>query len=181
MYYKLKNNAVFGKQMENVYFKVFEGGITAVHTMLKSTVTLNKLIYVGQAILDISKTMMFNFWYGYIKPHYGDKACLLYTNTDSLIMWIETEDIYKDQAEKPDIFDLNYSGDLFLIKNETKGDPIGESVCLKPKMYSVLPAGHDPKTPNDPDSEDPKKKHASEIFPEEAEESTMKVKLHVKT
>ncbi|GBC35317.2 uncharacterized protein LOC114539624 [Rhizophagus irregularis DAOM 181602=DAOM 197198] len=141
-----------------VDFKVFEGGITAVH-MLKSTVTLNKLIYVGQAILDISKTMMFNFWYGYIKPHYEDKACLLYTNTDSLIMWIETEDIYKDQAERPDIFDLNYSGDLFLIKNETKGDPIGESVCLKPKMYSVLPAGHNPKTPNDPDSEDPKKKH----------------------
>ncbi|CAB5352482.1 unnamed protein product [Rhizophagus irregularis] len=87
MYYKLKNNAVFGKQMENVRkhmrvellrteedkkirrlassplyvgFKAFEGGITAVH-MLKSTVTLNKPIYVGQAILDISKAMMFNF------------------------------------------------------------------------------------------------------------------------
>ncbi|GBC23343.2 uncharacterized protein LOC114539624 [Rhizophagus irregularis DAOM 181602=DAOM 197198] len=148
MYYKLKNNAVFGKQMENVRkhmrvellrteedkkirrlassplfvgFKAFEGGITAVH-MLKGTVTLNKPIYVGQAILDISKAMMYNFWY-------------------------ETEDIYKDRAERPDIFDLNYSGDLFLMKDETKGNPIGESVCLKPKMYSVLPAGHDPKTP----------------------------------
>ncbi|GBB96028.1 hypothetical protein RclHR1_26690001 [Rhizophagus clarus] len=185
MYYKLKNNAVFGKQMENVRkhmkvellrteedkkirrlassplyvgFKAFEGGITAVH-MLKGTVTLNKPIYVGQAILDISKAMMYNFWYGYIKPRYGDKARLLYTDTDSLIMWIETEDIYKDRAERPDIFDLNYSGDLFLMKDETKGNPIGESVCLKPKMYSVLPAGHDPKTPDDPDSEDPKKKH----------------------
>ncbi|GET55307.1 uncharacterized protein LOC114539009 [Rhizophagus irregularis DAOM 181602=DAOM 197198] len=173
MYYKLKNNAVFGKQMENVCkhmrvellrteedkkirrlassplfvgFKAFEGGITAVH-MLKGTVTLNKPIYVGQAILDISKAMMYNFWYGYIKPRYEDKARLLYTDTDSLIMWIETEDIYKDRAERPDIFDLNYSGDLFLMKDETKGNPIGESVCLKPKMYSVLPAGHDPKTP----------------------------------
>ena len=71
-----------------VGFKAFEGGITAVH-MLKSTVTLNKPIYVGQAILDISKAMkpmMFNFWYGYIKSRYGDKACLLYTDTDSLIM-----------------------------------------------------------------------------------------------
>ncbi|CAB4429019.1 unnamed protein product [Rhizophagus irregularis] len=115
--------------------------------MLKSTVTLNKPIYVGQAILDISKAMMFNFWYGYIKSRYEEKACLLYTDTDSLIMWIETEDIYKDRAERPDIFDLNYSGDLFLMKDETKMDPIGESVCLKPKMYSVLPAGHDPKTP----------------------------------
>ena len=173
MYYKLKNNSVFGKQMENVRkhmrveilrsdqdkkltrlvssplfvgFKAFEGGITAVH-MLKSTVTLNKPIFVGQAILDISKAMMFNFWYGYIKPRYGDKARLLYTDTDSLIMWIETEDIYKDRAERPDIFDLDYSGDLFLMKDETKGDPIGEAVCLKPKMYSVLPAGHDPNTP----------------------------------
>ncbi|CAG8838979.1 34711_t:CDS:2, partial [Gigaspora margarita] len=126
MYYKLKNNAVFGKQMKNVRkhirvellhsnqdkklkrlvssplyigFKAFEGGVTAVH-ILKSTVTLNKLIFVGQAILDISKAMMYNFWYGYIKPCYGNKR-----------------------------------------------NPIGESVCLKPKMYSVLPAGHDPNTP----------------------------------
>jgi hypothetical protein len=122
-------------------------------------VTLNKPVYVGQAILDISKAMMLNFWYGYIKPRYGDKARLLYTDTDSLIMLIETEDIYKDRAERPDIFNLDYSGDLFLMKDETKGGAIGESVCLKPKMYSVLPAGHDPKTPDDPDSEDPKKKH----------------------
>ncbi|GBB90612.1 hypothetical protein RclHR1_17610001 [Rhizophagus clarus] len=172
MYYKLKNNAVFGKQMENIQkhmiiellrteedkkirflanlllfvgFKAFEGEIIAIH-MLKNTVTLNKPIYVGQAILDISKAMMFNFWYSYIKPRYRDKARLLYTDTDSLIMWIETEDIYKDQAKRPDFFDFNYSGDLFLIKDEIKGNPIGESVCLKPKMYSVLPAGHDPKT-----------------------------------
>ena len=115
--------------------------------MLKSTVTLNKPVYVGQAILDISKAMMFNFWYGYIKPRYGDKARLLYTDTDSLIMLIETEDIYKDRAERPDIFDLDYSGDLFLMKDETKGGTIGESVCLKPKMYSVLLAEHDSKIP----------------------------------
>jgi hypothetical protein len=75
-------------------------------------------------------------------------------------MWIETEDIYKDWVERPDIFDLNYSGDLFLIKDETKGNPIGESVCLKLKMYLlVLLAGHDPQTSEDPDAEDPKKKH----------------------
>src|SRR5271168_2481795 len=173
IYYKLKNNAVFGKQMENVRkhmrvellqtdedkkirrlvssplfvgFKQFERGITAVH-MLKSTVTLNKPIYVGQAILDISKAMMYNFWYGYIKPRYGDKACLLYTDTDSLIMWIETEDIYKDRAERPDIFDLEKSGDLFLMKDEYNGEAIDQTVCLKPKMYSVLPVGHDLNTP----------------------------------
>src|SRR4051812_12813538 len=115
--------------------------------MLKSTVTLNKPVYIRQAILDISKAIMFNFWYGYIKSCYRDKVCLLYTDTDSFIILIETEDIYKDRAERPDIFDLNYSGDLFLMMDETKGIPIGESVCLKLKMYSVLPAGHDPKTP----------------------------------
>src|SRR5205807_6660411 len=99
-----------------VGFKAFEEGITAVH-MLKSTVTLNKPIYVGQAILDISKAMMFNFWYGYIKYSYGDKARLFYTDTDSLIMHIKTKDIYKDRAERSDIFNLDYLGDLFLMKD----------------------------------------------------------------
>ena len=59
----------------------------------------------------------------------------------------ETEDIYKDMAERPDIFDLNNSGDLFLMKDECNGEIIDEAVCLKPKMYSVLPTGHDPNTP----------------------------------
>ncbi|PKK65417.1 hypothetical protein RhiirC2_715563 [Rhizophagus irregularis] len=171
MYYKLKNNAVFGKQMENVR-KHMRVELLRTEEDKKIRRLASSPLYVGfkafegelqqsiwQAILDISKAMMFNFWYSYIKPRYGDKARLLYTDTDSLIMWIETEDIYKDRAERPDIFDLNYSGDLFLMKDETKGDPIGESVCLKPKMYSVLPAGYNPKTPDDPDSEEPKKKH----------------------
>jgi hypothetical protein len=86
-----------------VGFKAFEGGITAVH-MLKSTVTLNKPIYVGQAILDISKTMMFNFWYGYIKPRYGDKAHLLYTKAPHkpslLASWLE---LFKPSQAKPSI------------------------------------------------------------------------------
>jgi len=46
------------------------------------------------------------------------------------------------------------------MKDKTKGSPIGESVCLKPKMYSVLSAGHDSKTPDNPNSEDSKKKHS---------------------
>ncbi|CAG8698820.1 10164_t:CDS:1, partial [Cetraspora pellucida] len=137
----------------------FEEGIVAVH-MLKSTVTLNKPIYVEQAILDISKAIMFNFWYSYIKPRYKDKACLLYTDTDSLIMQTETEDIYKNRAEWSDIFDFNYLGNLFLMKNKTKSILIEETVCLKPKMYSVLSARHDPKTLDDLNSEDPKKKHS---------------------
>ncbi|CAG8786070.1 7633_t:CDS:1, partial [Cetraspora pellucida] len=60
---------------------------------------------------------------------------------------IETEDIYKDRAERPDIFDFDYSEDLFLMKDKTKKEPIGKSICLKLKIYSVLPARHDSKTP----------------------------------
>ena len=59
---------------------------------------MNKPIFLGQAILDISKTLMYECWYDYIKPKYGDKARLCYTDTDSLIIYVETEDFYKDIA-----------------------------------------------------------------------------------
>ena len=59
---------------------------------------MNKLIYLGQAILDISKTLMYKFWYDYIKPKYGDKARLCYMDTDSFIIYTETEDFYTDIA-----------------------------------------------------------------------------------
>ena len=66
--------------------------------MKKTEVKMNKPIYLGQAILDISKILMYEFWYDYIKPKYGDKARLCYTDTDSLIIYVETEDFYKDIA-----------------------------------------------------------------------------------
>ena len=59
---------------------------------------MNKPIYLGQAILDINKTLMYEFWYDYIKPKYGDKVKLCYMDTDSFIMHIETEEFYKDIA-----------------------------------------------------------------------------------
>ena len=66
--------------------------------MKKVEVKMNKLIYLGQAILDISKTLMYEFWYDYIKPKYEDKARLCYMDTDSFVMYIKTEDFYKDIA-----------------------------------------------------------------------------------
>ena len=66
--------------------------------MKKTEVKTNKPIYLGQAILDISKMLMYEFWYDYIKPKYGDKARLCYMGTDSLIIYIETEDFYKGIA-----------------------------------------------------------------------------------
>ena len=64
--------------------------------MKKTEVKLNKPIYLCQAVLDISKTLIFEFWYNYLKPMYGDKIRLCYTDTDSFIMHIKTEDFYKD-------------------------------------------------------------------------------------
>ena len=60
---------------------------------------MNKPIYVGVAILDISKTLMYEFWYGYLKPKYGDRIKLCYMDTDSLIPFIKTEDFYEDIAD----------------------------------------------------------------------------------
>ena len=57
-------------------------------------VKMNKLLYLGMSILDISKALMYEFWYDYLKPKYGDKSKLCYTDTDSLIIHIITEDFF---------------------------------------------------------------------------------------
>ena len=119
-FFKLKNNCVFGKTIENVRNHRNIRIVTTnkqrnkpasesnYHTtkcilknllimeMKKTEVKMNKPIYLGQEILDISKTLMYDFWYGYIKPKYGDKAKLCYMDTDSFIIHIKTEDFYKD-------------------------------------------------------------------------------------
>ena len=116
----LMNNSVFGKTMENVrnhrdiklvttdkrrsilasepnyHSTKYISKNVLVMEMRKTEVKMNKLIYLGQAILDISKTLMYEFWYDYIKTKYGDKARLCYMDTDSFIMHIKTEDFYKD-------------------------------------------------------------------------------------
>ena len=64
--------------------------------MKKIEVKINKPIYLGQVVLDLSKTLMFQFWYDYLKPMYSDKIRLCYNDTDSFIMHIKTDDFYKD-------------------------------------------------------------------------------------
>ena len=66
--------------------------------MRKVEVKMNKPIYLGQTILDITKTLMYEFWYDYIKHKYKDKARLCYMDIDSFVMYIKTEDFYKDIA-----------------------------------------------------------------------------------
>ena len=92
--------------------------------MKKTEVRMNNPIYLGQAILDISKTLMYEFWYDYIKPKYGDNARLCYMDTDSFIMHIKTEDFYKDSSNDVDKwfdtsnYDKNASRSLEIGKNK---------------------------------------------------------------
>jgi len=100
------------------------------------------------AVLDLSKLHMYKFHYDYIKEKYGDKAKLLFTDTDSLTYHIETEDLYADMKANKEKFDFsNYKQNHFCFddnnqavgnfKDETKGIPINEFVGLRSKMYSI--------------------------------------------
>ena len=118
--FKLMNNAVFGKTMENIrkhrdiklvttdkkrnklvsepnYHTInYISEDLSIIEVNKTGVRMNKPIYLGLSILDISKTLMYKFWYDYMKPKYNDNVKLCYMDTDSFIMNIKTEDFYKD-------------------------------------------------------------------------------------
>ena len=112
---------------------------------------MNKLIYLGLSILEISKIFMYEFWYDYMKPKYGDNVKLCYMDTDSFIMHIKTEVFHEDipnDAEKR--FDTsNYEVKrplptgknkkvIGLMKDELGGKIMTEFVALRPKTYSYL-------------------------------------------
>ena len=65
--------------------------------MKKREVYMNKPIYLKQVILDLSKILMYEFWYGYLKPKYGENIKLCYMDTDSFVIRIKTDDFYKDK------------------------------------------------------------------------------------
>ena len=114
----------------------------------KEKVLLNKPIYVGMAILDISKHLMYDFYYNTLKARYGENVRLLYTDTDSLIVKVDTEDIYADMSLNADLYDTsNYSPSHPLysdqnkkiigkFKDELGGKVMTEFIGLRPKMYS---------------------------------------------
>ena len=119
--------------------------------MKKTKLTFNKPVYLGMCILDQSKTLMYDFHYNYIKKKYGDKAKLLFTDTDSLMYEIQTEDFYKDiSKDVKDRFDTsNYPPNhqsgipsgfnkklIGMFKDEVKGKVIDEFVGLRAKLYS---------------------------------------------
>ena len=104
------NKSVFGKTMENVRnhrdiklvtsdkrrsILVSESNYHSSKCISKDLMIIEMTLYLGQAILDISKTLMYEFWYDYIKPKYKQKARLCYMDTDSFVIYIKTEDFYK--------------------------------------------------------------------------------------
>ena len=91
--------------------------------MKKTEVKMNKPIYLGQAILNISKTLMYEFCYDYIKLKYGDKARICYMDTDSFIIYIETEDFQEDIANDVDKWFDTSNFD----KNDNRLLPIGKN------------------------------------------------------
>ena len=172
-FFKLMNNSVFGKTIENVRkyvdiklvrdgkqacklinkpnFKgrtIFTPNLVAIH-MERMKVLMNKPKYLGMSILDISKTLMYEFHYGYMKPKYGERMKLLFTDTDSFMYLIETEDFYKDILQDVrEWFDTsNYPQDHFIYSDECKmvigmfkdeegGKIISEFVGLRAKNYA---------------------------------------------
>ena len=118
--FKLMNNSVFGKTMENMrnhrdnklvtsdkrrkplvsepnYYshKDFSDHLMTIE-MKKTRVNMAKPLYLGMSILDISKILMYELWYDYISPKYGDSTKVCYTDTGSFIIYIKTEDFFKD-------------------------------------------------------------------------------------
>ena len=174
-FFKLMNNAVFGKTMGNVRkhrdiklvksdkkrnklvsepnfhtMKLIDNNL-AIIGMKKVKVKMNKPIYLGLSILDISKITMYEFWYDYVKIKYEDKAQLCYMDTDSFVVNIKTKDFYKDISQDVNKrFDTsNYTFDrplptginkkvIGLMKDELGGDIITEFVALRPKAYSYV-------------------------------------------
>ena len=102
--------------------KQFSENFLAVE-MKKTKIKMNVPIYIGFTILEIRKTVMWKFFYDYFKPEYGDKIELCYTDTDSFILHIKTEDFYEDiNNDVEEWFDTsNYEIDrLLLITNKNK-------------------------------------------------------------
>ena len=178
-FFKLMNNSVFGKTMENIrkhgniklitnaksYLKTvmksnFKSGVLFGENLMgckmgKIKVVMNKPVYLGQAILDLSKIIMYEFHYDYMKPKFGNLQ-LCYMDTDSLVYDIKTEDFYANISEDmPTKFDMSSYCDrpsgpseqrllpigmnkkvIGLMKGELGGAIMTEFVALRPKLYS---------------------------------------------
>ena len=168
-FFKLMNNSVFGKTMENIRNivdiklvndeeqaekfsakrNIFCEDLVAIH-MKKTRLGFDKPVYLGMCILDLSKTLIYDFHYNYIRQKYEDKAKLLFTDTDSLMYEIQTEYFYKDiSSDIERRFDTNdYPHDHpsgipsgfnkkvhSMFKDEASGKVMDKFVGLRAKLY----------------------------------------------
>ena len=170
-FFKLMINSIYGKTMENlrkrinvrivsnkkdfskhtsrptyIAQKLFGEDYAAIHE-IKPVLMLNKPIYVGFTVLELSKWLMYDFHYNFIKKNFS--AELLFTDTDSLTYEIKSENIYEDFYRQKDLIDYsNYSKDskffdesnkkvIGKMKDEFGGIIIDEFVGLKSKMYAI--------------------------------------------
>ena len=173
--FKLMNNSVFGKTMENIRKHrdiklvttdkkrsklVSEPNYHTINLisedllvieMKKTKVKINKPIYLGLLILEISQKLMYEFWYDYMKPNYANNVKLCYMDTDSFIINIKTNDFYKYISnDVENRFDTsNYEvnrplptgknkKNIGLMKDQLGGKIITEFVTLRCKTYSLL-------------------------------------------
>ena len=161
-------NSVYGKTMENqrkrinvrfvnnkkeytsrstyVTHKLSNKNFAAIHE-IKPVLILNKPIYVGFTVFDLSKWLMYDFHYNFIKKNFSAK--LLLTDTDGLTYEIKSENVYKEFYKWKDLFDFsNYSKDstfyddtnknvIGKMKDEYGGVFIDQFIGLKSKMYSI--------------------------------------------
>ena len=171
--FKLMNNSVFGKMMENLrehrdiklvttdkkrsklvsepnYHTInLISEDLSITEMKKTKAKMSKPIYLGLSILEISKILMYEFWYDYMKPKYGNKVKLCYMDTESFIMNIKTNDFYEDiDSDVENRFDTsNYEVNrplqtgknkevIGLMKDELGRKILTELVTLRPQTYS---------------------------------------------
>ncbi|CAG2255218.1 unnamed protein product [Mytilus edulis] len=173
-FFKLMCNSVFGKTMENLRnrvniklvnnesslkkcvsrpsferFQIFNEDLVGVENK-HINLLLNKPVYVGSVILELSKIIMYDFHYNVMQEKYGGNLNLLFTDTDSLCYEIYTDDVYDDMNSFLNYFDTsNYQPSDQLhstiykrvpgkMKDEMAGVPIKEFIGLRPKMYSLI-------------------------------------------
>lgn len=176
-FYKLLSNAVYGKTLENVRkrsdiqlktdwngrygvrklvakpnfkkFTLFDEDLVAIH-MNRTNIVMDKPIAIGMAVLEISKVLMYDFFYNHLRPQYGENVEILYTDTDSFILEVKTDCFYSDMLKNLNNYDTsNYPVNNEykipkknkkipgLFKDELKGELITEFVGLRSKMYCV--------------------------------------------
>ena len=175
-FYKKCNNSIYGKTIENprkrcnvelvncverakklnqspeyLKFTIFSENLVAIHKK-KTVVNCNKPIYIGFVILELSKLKMYQTYYKYLKPKFGDRVKLLYTDTDSFILEIQSEDLYEeieddikdhyDTRKYPKNSPLFYEGNAFklgCLKDECNGKVIREfcGTCAKSYSYTI--------------------------------------------